>query len=72
MEGIKSLFDTLGNLVWGPYMLVLLVGTGVYLTVRLLGLQFTLLPYALKQAFMPHKKKAEAATTKAIFPILAP
>ena len=61
MEGIKSLFDTLGNLVWGPYMLVLLVGTGVYLTVRLLGLQFTLLPYALKQAFMPHKKKADGS-----------
>ena len=61
MEGIKSLFDTLGNLVWGPYMLVLLVGTGVYLTVRLLGLQFTLLPYALKQAFMPLKKKADGS-----------
>ena len=56
MEGIKSLFDTLGNLVWGPYMLVLLVGTGVYLTVRLMGIQFTLLPFALKQAFTPQKK----------------
>jgi AGCS family alanine or glycine:cation symporter len=32
-------------------MLVLLVGTGVYLTVRLFGLQIWLLPYALRMAF---------------------
>ena len=56
---LKSLFDTLGGWVWGPYMLVFLVGTGIYLTVRLLGLQFTLLPYALKQAFRPHHGKQE-------------
>ena len=37
-------------------MLVLLVGTGVYLTIRLMGIQFTLLPFALKQAFTPQKK----------------
>src|SRR5699024_11729755 len=36
-------------------MLVLLVGTGVYLTIRLVGLQFKMLPYALKQSFMVHK-----------------
>ena len=56
MESLKTLFDTLGGWVWGPYMLVLLVGTGVYLTVRLMGIQFTLLPFALKQAFSPQKK----------------
>ena len=56
MDSLKTLFDTLGGWVWGPYMLVLLVGTGVYLTVRLMGIQFTLLPFALKQAFTPQKK----------------
>ena len=56
MESLKTLFDTLGGWVWGPYMLVLLVGTGVYLTIRLMGIQFTLLPFALKQAFTPQKK----------------
>ena len=56
MESLKTLFDTLGGWVWGPYMLVLLVGTGVYLTVRLMGIQFTLLPFTLKQAFTPQKK----------------
>ncbi|MDO5692390.1 MAG: sodium:alanine symporter family protein [Pseudomonadota bacterium] len=61
MESLKLLFDTLGGWVWGPYMLVFLVGTGVFLTLRLAGLQFSLLPYALKQAFMPHKKKADGS-----------
>ena len=56
MDSLKTMFDTLGGWVWGPYMLVLLVGTGVYLTVRLMGIQFTLLPFALKQAFTPQKK----------------
>ena len=56
MDSLKTLFATLGGWVWGPYMLVLLVGTGVYLTVRLMGIQFTLLPFALKQAFTPQKK----------------
>lgn len=58
MEAISQFFETLGNLVWGPYMLVLLVGTGVFLTVRLFGLQFSMLPYALKQSFMMHRKSA--------------
>ncbi len=61
MESLKVFFDTLGGYVWGPYMLVFLVGTGVLLTVLLAGLQFTMLPYALKQAFMPHKKKADGS-----------
>ena len=51
MESLTILFHTLGELVWGSVMLVLLVGTGVYLTVRLFGLQLWLLPYALKLAF---------------------
>ena len=51
MESLTILFHTLGGIVWGPFMLVLLVGTGVYLTARLFGLQFWLLPYALRLAF---------------------
>ncbi len=61
MDDLKTLFETLGGWVWGPYMLVFLVGTGVYLTLRLAGLQFSLLPYALKQAFRPHPRKADGS-----------
>lgn len=59
MEGLKEFFDMVGGWVWGPVMLTLLVGTGVFLTVRLVGLQFSMLPYALKQAFFPHQKKED-------------
>ncbi|MBO7411431.1 MAG: sodium:alanine symporter family protein, partial [Ottowia sp.] len=48
---IQKILDTVGNWVWGPVMLLLLVGTGVYLTVVLMGLQFRELPYALGLAF---------------------
>lgn len=57
MEALKSFFEVVSGWVWGPVMLVLLVGTGVVLTVLLKGLQFSMLGYALKQAFRPHPKK---------------
>lgn len=41
--------------VWGLPLLILLLGVGVYLTIRLKGLQFTYLPYALKLAFGSQK-----------------
>src|SRR5690554_8111479 len=59
MEAIGVFFENLGNWVWGPYLLVLLVGTGIYLTVRLAGLQFSLLPYALKQVVCGHKNREQ-------------
>lgn len=61
MDALKNFFDTVGGWVWGPAMLVLLVGTGILLTVMLKGLQFSMLGYALKQAFMPHRKKEDGS-----------
>lgn len=51
MEQLTILFHTLGGIVWGPILLVLLVGTGIYLTIRLGALQIRLLPTALAMAF---------------------
>lgn len=61
LDVLKAFFDTVGGWVWGPVMLVFLVGTGVYLTLRLAFLQFTMLPFALKQAFTPHPKKSDGS-----------
>lgn len=47
-ETIESAIATLSGWVWGPPMLILLVGTGLYLTVILKGLQFRALPLAFK------------------------
>lgn len=48
---LKDLIGTLGDIVWGPPMLILLVGTGIFLSLRLKFMQFSQLPYALKLAF---------------------
>lgn len=41
--------------IWGPPLLILLLGIGVYLTCVLRGLQFRYLAYALKLVFLPKK-----------------
>lgn len=48
MQSLEHIIATLSGWVWGPVMLTLLVGTGVYLTVILKGLQFRALPHALR------------------------
>ncbi|MFO7748396.1 MAG: sodium:alanine symporter family protein [Orrella sp.] len=55
MEMITEWFTLVSGWVWGPVLLVLLVGTGVFYTIRLGGLQFRLLPRALKLAFTRQK-----------------
>ncbi len=55
MQELQNLFNTLSGWVWGPYMLVLIVGTGIFLTFRLMFLQFRMLPFAFKQVFGKHK-----------------
>ena len=59
IQVLNELVDKISTRVWGPYMLTLLVGTGILFTFRLAFLQFRLLPYALKQAFVPHKSSAD-------------
>lgn len=54
MHAIETLIATLSSWVWGPPMLALLVGTGLYLTILLRGLQFRALPLAFKLIF--HKE----------------
>ncbi|MGX8884012.1 alanine/glycine:cation symporter family protein [Methylovorus sp. SPW-M1] len=51
MQTVESVIATLSSWIWGPPMLILLVGTGLYLTVLLKGLQFRTLPLAFKLIF---------------------
>lgn len=48
---IESFLNKLSGYVWGVPLIILLLGTGLYLTILLRGLQFRLLPYALYLAF---------------------
>lgn len=51
VKEMNEFFSRLSDIVWGPITLVLIVGTGIFLTFRLSFLQFSKLPYALKLAF---------------------
>jgi len=47
-ETISDILSTIDDFVWGPVMLILLVGTGAFLTIRTKALCWRNLPYALK------------------------
>ena len=49
----------INDFVWGPVMLVLLMGTGIFLTIRLKFLPWRNLPYALKMVFVRDKSGGE-------------
>ena len=51
-----DLLNQIDAIVWGPWLLVLLVGTGVYLTIRLRLLQMVKLPGALRLIFFARNK----------------
>ncbi len=51
MEQLNSFFAAASAFVWGVPLLVLLVGTGLFLTVRLRGIQVTMLGHALRETF---------------------
>ncbi len=51
MNTFEALISTLSGIVWGPPMLTLLVGTGLYLTIILKGMQFRALPHAFRLVF---------------------
>ncbi|SFE12364.1 alanine or glycine:cation symporter, AGCS family [Lentibacillus persicus] len=51
MESFTAFISNLTNFVWGLPMIILLMGGGVYLTVRLGFFQFTQLPHIMKQTF---------------------
>lgn len=51
MATVLELFKAIDSFVWGPPLLILLVGTGIFLTVRLGLLQVIRLPLALKYLF---------------------
>ena len=57
MDGLGAILDKIGGIIWGPPLLVLLVGTGIYLSVRLGLIQLRLLPYALKLVFSKNQDK---------------
>lgn len=55
-ENLQTILDTIGGVIWGPFVLIpLLFLTGLYLTLRLGGLQFLRLGAALNLGLLRRK-----------------
>ena len=62
MVQINQLVGELDSFVWGPVMLCLLVGTGVYMTLKLRFLTWRNLPYALKTIFSKKSRTTQVGS----------
>ncbi|WP_432738018.1 alanine/glycine:cation symporter family protein [Maridesulfovibrio sp. FT414] len=59
LNSLDAIVGQIGAFAWGPPMLVLLVGTGFWLTFTLRGLQFSKLWYALYLALIKRKEETD-------------
>lgn len=71
INSIEQINSTINSLVWGPYMLVLLVGTGVYFTLRTNFFQIRKFGYTLKETLMKMFSKTEDLEEGEITPFQA-
>lgn len=56
---IQSFLSGISDFIWGPPLLILLVGTGIYLTILLRGLQFRKLFHSLWLALIKRKEDGD-------------
>lgn len=59
MEQLNLILSDIRNWVWGTPLVLFLMGTGIYLTYLLKGVQFRYLGYAFKQVFAKQKKNSK-------------
>ncbi len=71
MNHVLQFFQQLDNLVWGAPLLVLLVGTGIYLTLRLGLLQIRYLPKAFRLIFTEDEGHGDISSFGALATALA-
>lgn len=72
MESFIPVLNAIDSFMWGPPLITLLVGTGIYLTVRLHLLQVFRLPLALRLIFKaPNKGEGDVSSFKALCVALA-
>ncbi|MCH5316415.1 MAG: sodium:alanine symporter family protein [Eubacterium sp.] len=62
MEKLQQILNSIDDVVWGPVTLVLLVGTGIFLTFRLRFIPWIRLPKALAAIISPESRKTNGKT----------
>jgi len=68
---ITTVNSAINGVVWGPPFMLLLVGTGIYLTIRLGGFQFRHLGHAWKHSFGQMFQRGGKSEAGAISPFQA-
>ena len=63
MESIKTLIGDLNGLVWGPPMLVLILGTGFFLMVGLRAMPLTRLGYGFRMLWAGRREQGQGDIT---------
>ncbi len=72
MEGLIPVLNSIDSFMWGPPLIALLVGTGIYLTIRLGVIQVFRLPLALSLIFKAKNKgEGDVSSFKALCVALA-
>lgn len=63
MNHLTNSIGSISNLIWGPPMFILIIGGGLFLTIRLGFFQIRYYPYILKQTFGTIFKKSKGKGT---------
>lgn len=73
MENFNDIIIQIKDIIWGIPLMTLLIGTGIYLTIILKGVQFRYLGYAFKQVVKRQKKgsKGDISAFEALMTSLA-
>lgn len=71
METFEKILESVDSFVWGPVMLILLVGTGIFLTIRTGFLPWRNLPYAIKSTLSKEARKKTSGGKGDISPFSA-
>ncbi len=72
MESLLPILNAIDSVMWGPPLITLLVGTGIFLTIRLKLLQVCHLPQALRLIFKAQNKgEGDVSSFKALCVALA-
>ncbi len=63
MNTIINFLNQISGFIWGIPLIILLGGTGIFLTIKLKGIQFRFLGYSLKLAFVKRHESGEGDIT---------
>jgi AGCS family alanine or glycine:cation symporter len=71
MDGLLPILKVIQGVVWGPPTLILLLGTGLYLTIRLKAMPITQLPRAIRYIFEKEEGEGDVSAFGSLCTALA-